>query len=65
MFIYEKDAKLNIVIDSTNQLPIDNPDISMSKEDAIKILVDGTNIAPSTSDSNLVGSMIVGTGKAG
>lgn len=59
MFIYEKDAKLNIVIDSKNQLPTDNPDISMSKEDAIKILVDGTNIAPSTSDSNLVGSMIV------
>ena len=64
MFIYEKDAKLNIVIDSTNQLPTDNPDISVSKEDAIKILVDGVNIAPSTSD-NLVGSMMVGTGKAG
>lgn len=49
MFIYEKGAKLNIVIDSTNQLPVDTPDLSIDRDIATKILVDGTNIVSSSS----------------
>lgn len=45
MFIYEKNNKLNVVVDATNQMPVENPDIVIDKEEAVKILVDGTDIA--------------------
>lgn len=51
MFIYEKNNKLNIVVDATNQMPVENPDIVIDKEEAVKILVDGTDIAGGSNSS--------------
>lgn len=51
MFIYEKNNKLNVVVDSTNQMPVENPDIVIDKEEAVKILVDGTDIVGGSNSS--------------
>ena len=51
--LYEdvKNNKLNVIVDSTNQMPVENPDIVIDKEEAVKILVDGTDIAGGSNSS--------------
>ena len=51
MFIYEKNGKLNILVNETNQSPSENPDIVIAKEAATEIFVDGVDIVSSESES--------------